>query len=234
MISTWSYSRLKIFESCPYHAYLEYAEKRPIPPTVNKTAADRGTRVHEQCEKWIRGEEVTDFHKLLEKKSDILDEYKEAFTQSLVEVEEDWGFTSDWQPCGFFDDNVWGRMKLDVFYRPTPEYGIPIDWKTGKAFGNEMYHTQQGQAYAIGCFARYPELEFAEVQFHYLDQNCKPLTRKYTREKAEKLQLSLDKRARRMTEATEFPAKPNKINCRWCPYSPNNGGDSSCPWGVEV
>jgi hypothetical protein len=83
---------------------------------------------------------------------------------------------------------------------------------------------------------RFPQLDEVTTSFVYVDQaECGPPTKRtYSREKAMMFFKALNDRALAVTTATIFKAKPNKINCRWCPYGPNNKGDRSCPWGVEV
>lgn len=233
-ITAWSFSRLKDFEKCPYQAYLKYVEKMPT-DHMDRTAADRGTAIHYEAELYVKGQgPLTDN---LDKFTDYFDGLRMEFDAGTVEIEEDWAFDIDWQVTGWFDDNAWARMKLDNFRHVGWEDGelvaaIATDYKTGKKFGNEVTHGQQGQVYALGAFMRYETLEHVEVEFIYLDQGPKHSTkRKYSREKAMKFLPVWDKRARAMTEATDFPPKPNKITCMWCPFGPQNG-DGSCDWGV--
>ena len=82
----------------------------------------------------------------------------------------------------------------------------------------------------MGTFLKYPTVEVANVELVYLDQGT--VTKKtYTREKAMKFLPSWNSRAKKMTTAEDFPPKPNKMVCMYCPFGPQNG-DSSCEWGV--
>lgn len=109
-----------------------------------------------------------------------------------------------------------------------------VTHNTGKKFGNELKHNQQGMGYAIAAFARYPELEFVEVQFAYLDKNDE-LRGSYTRRQAELLQPGLTLRADKMTTATEFEPKPSFHACRWCPHAKVQEGydEPACKWAHE-
>ena len=40
---------------------------------------------------------------------------KDEYDAGTVVVEEDWGFTAEWEITGWWDDDVWCRMKLDNF-----------------------------------------------------------------------------------------------------------------------
>jgi len=231
-ITSWSFSRLKDFEACPLKAYVKYVEKRP--DTMDKTAADRGTMIHDACEKFVRGEGefIAEMHRF----RDYFAELKPKYEAGDVELEENWGFTLDWEITGWWDDDIWCRMKLDNFTvderdeRGHVIVATPTDYKSGKKYGNEVTHSQQGQLYALGSFLRYPTLEVANVELIYLDQG-QTTKRTYTREKIMCFFKHWNDRGKRMTEAEDFPPKPNKITCMWCPFGPQHG-DKSCEWGV--
>lgn len=231
-ITTWSFSRLKDYEKCPLMAYNKYVEKKPQ-DHMDMTAADRGTKIHLEAELFVKGEGP--FTENLAKFADYFSGLKDEFEAGTVELEENWGFNQDWEATGWWSDDVWCRMKLDNCRHTGWEDGelvsaVSTDYKTGKKFGNEVSHGQQGQIYAVGTFLRYSTLQFLDVEFIYLD-HAQTTKRSYSREKAMKLLPSWDKRAKSMTEATDFPPKPNKITCMWCPFGPQNG-DASCEWGV--
>jgi len=101
---------------------------------------------------------------------------------------------------------------------------MAITHNTGQKFGNELKHNQQGMTYTIGAFMRYPELQFIETRFVYLDQKDAPLSNSYTRERAMLLTPMINKRANRMTTAVNFPPKPSMHACRWCPHAKTQEG----------
>lgn len=236
-ISAWSFSRLvEDYEACPYKAYQLYIVKRPKPPRDDVESEQRrlrGIAVHEASENYIRGI-TADLIPELATRADKFNEYRAYFEEGKAVVEQEWAFTRDWEPTGWFDKDCWHRAKLDVFVN-LGNVGIVDDVKTGKKFGNEIKHAQQGQLYGIDVFMRYPDIDKIKVRFTYVDQPPKQDTeRVYDRATLMRLLPTWNKRALKMTTATEFPAKPSKIACRFCPYGPNNGGDNSCPVGVEV
>jgi len=232
-ITAWSFSRLKDFEQCPLKAYKKYVEKASQ-DHMDMTAADRGTRVHSDCEAFVIGDGP--LTKEMGKFRDYFVALREEYTGGDVIIEQNWGFDINWQVTGWFDRDVWCRMKLDNFRIVAqntigePIAGVPTDYKTGKKYGNEVTHGQQGQIYAVGSFLRYPTLETVDVELVYLDQG-QITKRTYTREKAMKFLPTWTKRGLAMTEATDYPPKPNKMTCMWCPFGPQHG-DGSCEWGV--
>jgi len=228
-ITTWSFSRLKDFESCPLKAYLKFVERRSD-DHMNKDALNRGIMVHTACENFVQGK--GDFIKEMAKFRDYFAMLKDEYEAGDVKIEEDWGFNKDWGITGWWDDDVWCRMKLDNFRVMDKEFtaGTATDYKTGKKFGNEVSHSQQGILYALGSFLRFPTLESCDVELLYLDHGL-TTKKNYTRETAMKFLPMWTSRAMKMTEATDYPPKPNKMTCMWCPFGPQNG-DSSCEWGV--
>ena len=227
-VPTWSFSRLMQYENCPYSVYLKSVMKCPDPSGI---AAERGSLVHEVIENYIQCETDSLVPVMLPgmKKIDLapftplIQKLRDDFSTGTVEVEGDWGFTRAWEPTDFFGPDAWGRMKLDAidFEGVLPAEAtsaVAHDWKTGRKFGNELKHNQQGMVYAIGAFMRYPNLQFIETQFSYLDEKD-VLRNKYSRERAMLLKPMIDKRTNRMTTATEFPPKPSLQACKWCPHA---------------
>lgn len=109
-----------------------------------------------------------------------------------------------------------------------------VTHNTGRKFGNEMKHNQQGMGYSIAAFKRYPQLEYIDVKFAYLDKNDE-LKGSYTRQQAELLTPGLTERADRMTTCTNFEPKPSFFACRWCPHAKVQEGrdEPACKYADE-
>lgn len=229
-VGAWSMSRLFDYENCPHAVYLSKVEKMPTP---SGPAAERGTQIHNHIEGYIQAEHA-DVIKEMQGFQKLIDHLREGFADGRVEVEGDWAFDRSWTPTAWAAPNAWGRFKLDALEHQSDTSAKVIDWKTGKKFGNELKHNQQGMGYAIAAFARYPQLEFVEVQFAYLDKNDE-LRGSYTRRQAELLRPGLTERADKMTTATEFEPKPSFHACRWCPHAKVQEGrdEPACKWAHE-
>lgn len=230
-VPTWSFSRLLDYEDCPYKVYLKSVEKAPDP---SGPAAERGSLVHEHIENFIQGEHDNLLNVplkrgmkpcKLEPYAPIIERLREGWYADEVEVEGDWGFTRNWDETGFFAKDVWGRMKLDAIHFESKTSAHAFDWKTGRKFGNELKHGQQGLFYAFGAFMRYPQLEFIRTEFVYVDQNEAPLTNNYSRERAMLMRPMIEKRTNKLTTATEFPPKPSMNACRFCPHRVTQEGE---------
>lgn len=229
-VSAWSMSRLFDFESCPHSVYLAKVVKAPTP---SGAAAERGTQVHEQIEGYIQGLHA-DITKEIQTFRGLYDKLREEFAEGRVEVEGDWGFDRNWGVTRWSAKDCWARMKLDALWHQSDTSALIVDHKTGRKFGNELKHNQQGMGYAIAAFARYPELEFVEVQFAYVDK-AEELKGSYTRKQAELLRPMLTERADRMTTCTDFQPKPSFSACRWCPHKDIQEGaaEPACKYAYQ-
>jgi hypothetical protein len=214
-------------------AYLKYVERHKQPANVDTKASDRGTAIHAAVESYLKGE-AQQLDPLLAKVAEFVEHCKAANDKGLAEIEQEWAFDRDWQITGYFDENCWVRLKLDVFIRWDETLGEVIDWKSGKSYGNEVKHAQQGMLYAIAAFMRYPDMQRVRIRFVYTDEGKWEKAKEYDRGVVMRLLPGWDERARAFTDAQTWPVKPNVINCKFCWFGPNNGGNGLCPAGVEA
>jgi len=189
-------------------------------------AAARGTVIHDEAERYVKGQigELPDSLRKFEKQFKVL---RELYEEAKVETEGEWGFTRAWETTGWLSPDTWGRIKLDAFVHESETSARVIDYKTGKAFGNEIAHSQQALIYAIGSFFRFPELEIAKTEIWYLDHGT-TLEQVYTRDEAMVFMPKLHDRAITMTTAMKFPPNPSSYNCKWCSYG--KGEHPICEW----
>lgn len=220
MIKSWSFSRLQVFQECPYRARLAWVDKvpepeKPLPVGKTEHANDRGSRIHEEAENFVRGKGT--LTKELMKFQPEFERLKELFDTGVVCLEDEWAFDHDWQSVDWSDLRAWGRLKIDALIKLSAERAVVVDYKTGRKDGNEIKHAKQTQLYALVCFLRDPQLEEIHTELWYLDQNELTRTR-YTRKQAMRYLKTFDSGAKKMTSALEFKPNPNMYTCRWCPY----------------
>lgn len=225
-VPTWSFSALKRFEACAHAVYLSRVEKIK---EKDGPAAERGSMIHQQAEDFVQGK-VDELPPLLKKVEKRAVELRDRFTagKSHMTIEENWGFTTAWKPTGWTDPDTWCRQKLDVFYKDSNTSAVILDWKSGKKFGNELKHGEQGLHYAIGAFMRFPELDIIQTEFAYTDHG-EYLKKMFTRDRAMLHLPKIHERAIFMTTTTSFPPKPSKQNCKYCSY--RESGD--CDYATE-
>jgi len=233
-IKAGSYSRIQIFESCPHRAKLAYIErvKEPErPPLSNgkEYANDRGSRIHDYAEFFVRGEkgheklipELMNFQKELTHLRSIF----KTDTSRLV-MEDMWLFDNTWKSIPLTSDykDIWLRIKLDVLHlSPCGNEAIVIDYKTGKRWGNEVKHAEQTQFYALTTFLRYPKVKQVIAELWYTDQD-EIATMTFTRKQGMRFLENWNNKMLKLTTATSFPVKANMHSCRFCPFKTGSIG----------
>ena len=154
---------------------------RPLPAGKTEHANERGSRVHEAAEAYVRG--GVELLPELSRYKDPLKELQSLYKDSKVQLEEEWAMTRDWSPTAWMSEDAWCRMKLDAFVLVSKTHARVIDYKTGRIQGNEVKHTEQGQLYQLTSFLKYPDLETISVEFWYIDHGPdQDLRLHYTRE----------------------------------------------------
>lgn len=224
-ISSWSISRLQIFEQCQYRAKLQWLDK--IPDLQPKKAADRGSAIHLEAENYVQGKgELT--HNLRHFAADLT-ALKAHYDQGRVTVEEEWAFDNNW--CVSEWAKGWLRLKCDAVCHLADDHVVVIDHKTGKRFGNEIKHAIQLQLYAVCALIRYPNVEQVTCELWYIDQN-ELASFMLHRRQLKKYLTMFDKKGREFTETVNFKPNPNVVTCKYCPYHPDRQGD--CQYGKVV
>src|SRR6056300_1255053 len=129
-----SFSRLQDFEKCKLLAKLKYIDKipepeRPLPPGKTEHANDRGTRVHDAAELFVRG--GVELIPELEKFSDEFHELRDLFKKDRVQLEGEWAVDLNWSPVAWNSADAWCRMKLDALvFDEDKTHARVIDYKT--------------------------------------------------------------------------------------------------------
>lgn len=223
-IHSTSFSRLMDFEGCRYKAWLKFGERIPDPNP--STAGERGTAIHQLAEDYVRGKIATLPNELRKFEAEFVS-LRAKFKEKKVTLEDEWAFNVEWDKAEW--KSGWLRMKLDASCMLSDTHAVVIDYKTGKRFGNELKHAEQLQLYTLAVIIRYTKVQRVTAELWYLDlDELASLT--LSREEGLRYLKGFDRRFKRMTEATKFPANPNAFTCRWCPYKPT--GTGHCTVGV--
>jgi RecB family exonuclease len=282
-IISWSHSKLGDFETCKLKARLKHIDRipepeRPLPPGKTEHANDRGTRIHDNCEHYVRGlihELCPEADKHFGPQLDLL---RVLYAEGLVSLEGEWGMNHQWEPHPWKGEwqeisaeallemglthnikatalppkgrdsdiakvgkkfyiwvSPWLRLKLDALVFHDEKTATVIDYKSGRKFGNEVKHGEQLQLYQLVTFLRYPALETIYAELWYLDQpeGSNLTSIRYLRPQGLKFKSNFDRRGRKLTTNTDWPANPNRFSCKWCPYGPWEGGSGHCTVGVK-
>lgn len=215
---TWSYSKLKNYETCA---------KRHYEIDLVKSVKE------EESESLLWGNEVHKYmalrcgegRKPLPKSMEMYEPWCERVVTSAgnILVEQKLALTKDFASCGFFDPPVWFRGIGDVIKINGP-VALTLDWKTGKILEDSV----QLALTAACIFARFPEIKRVRSEFVWLKENC--TTREdFTPADMPGMWKALWPRIERLQHAhntTTYPANPNGLCRRYCPVT-------TCPYYGE-
>lgn len=216
--TAWSFSRYFDWVTCPFYAKLKHLDKIKEP---EGPALARGSKIHKLAEDYALGK----LKKLPEELARFPEEFQvlKAGKKRLM-VEQQWAFTKDWRPTGWFDPDAWVRITIDA--------GLPdaagkvlklVDYKTGQIYEHSK---QQLSLYGCGGFSMMPRLQEVRGELWYLDQG-ELVDLKFQRKDEAKLKAGWEKKVKPMFEDTTFKPKPcNK--CRFCFFRKTNKGP--CPY----
>jgi hypothetical protein len=233
MATSWSFSKLGDFTKCKKYFWLKHEQKipepeRPLPKGKTEHANDRGSRIHDNLEGYVRGNHddlCPEAEKYFGVHADFL---RVMFEEGLVELEGEWGMNKDWEIAPWA--NAWLRLKLDVLVHVGTDEAIVIDYKSGKKWGNEVKHAQQLQLYALVTALRYPHLEMITAELWYVDIG-ETTSQTFTRAQALRFKRGFDANGTAIVNCVDFPSNPNKWSCQWCMYGPHHSGH--CAEGVR-
>lgn len=210
---TWSYSRLKNFESCPKrHWHCDIAKDVK---EEESEALTWGNEVHKALAQRI--EKGTP----LPKPMAMYESWcaKILATPGAIRVEQRLAITKEFAVTGFFDRDVWFRGVGDVIKVSGP-VALVADWKTGKI----LEDSQQLALTAACIFAAEPEVQAVRSEFIWLKEDAQT-SQVFKRSEMAPMWSNLWPRIVALENAynlTQYPAKPGFLCRRYCPVT-------SCP-----
>lgn len=215
---SWSYSRLKNFETCPKrHYHIDIA---------------KDVKEDDESEALLWGNEV---HKALAKRmadGTPLPPAMKQFEgwcgriltgQGKILVEQKLAITKDFGATQFFGRGAWFRGVGDVI-KLVGNVALIVDWKTGRILEDSVQLALMAQC----VFAHYPDVLRVRSEFIWLKEDAN--TRgDFSRDDMAGLWRSLWPRIELMKTAAEqmnYPPKPGGLCRRWCPVTqcPHHGG----------
>lgn len=220
-VTAWSYSRLAAYEQCPLQMYEKFIAKSI--PTDDSPAMKRGNVIHKGLADFLQGkaEGVPRDALVFPRCEQVISEIN-AFPDKVVE--QQWGYTNNWQPTAWFGADTWFRSILDVGLLYEDNTAESVDWKTGKKYGSNM---DQMKSQAIAMFGRYRSLTNVTVRLVYLDSGEEEID-EVKKHEIYSIQQGFEKRVAKMMNDTVFAPRPND-KCKWCPISRSKGG--KCAFG---
>lgn len=210
---SWSYSKIKNFETCPKRYY-----NVDVAKVFKEEESDQllyGNALHGALAKAIAGKEP--LPKPFEKMQVWVDKVRDNPTgEAVIEVEQKFAITKDYGPTGYFDNDAWYRGIGDVVKKLGPVANVK-DWKTGKIIEDGVQLALMAQC----VFAHHPEIQKIRTEFVWLKEDA--ITRAdFTREDMVGVWAGLLPRVTLLEnahKAMDFPAKSGGLCRRYCPVS---------------
>lgn len=226
-ITAWSYSRYADYKQCPLRFKLKYLDKMQEP---GSPAMQRGGDVHKEGENYLVAKRAP---------KKVPDSYK-FFAEEMEQlrglepmVEQQWGFTRQWTPTGWFGSDTWLRIVCDVVVKYDDATVDLIDFKTGRKYDT---NEEQVELFSTAPFIKWPETELVQTRLWYLDQpKDNEVLRTYARDTGvvddegrnvktfAEIRKEWEAKIVPMFKDKRFAPTPND-KCKWCNFSRAKGG----------
>lgn len=222
---SWSYTRYKAWHDCPKQYQAKFVTKTI--KDEKSPAMLRGQKIHEGVAAYIEGKapllpgagEMAKFNSLMAQLKFMDPAYRL--------IEQQWAFTSKWEPTGWFSKGpvaAWLRVVLDVAVLYPDWDAEVIDHKTGKRYDS---NEEQNELFALAVFKTEPRVQSVTTRLWYLDDGGETTAAYHKRDEAA-LTTKWEKAVAPMAAEEVFAPRPGN-QCRYCPLARSNGGD--CRFG---
>ena len=214
-----SHSSADRFFTCP-EAYRREKLVKDV-PYLETEATSWGSRVHNACETFVKGEPV-DLQALMMTDLEPVLKYLRDFPADHKAVEQEWAFNLQGQMCAFDDPAAMFGGYTD-FEAVRGNQGWVVDHKSGKR--HSKY--EQVELYALTIWLRFPEVNQINAGYLWLKErdpntflSFKTLYRATDMERIWKYRVDQYNRIKAAHDTGVFPATPgkgrSKYPCGWC------------------
>ncbi len=219
--TSWSFSRWRDYENCPRSAKFKHLDKLPEP---KGEALERGSAIHAEAEAYLktptskRAQVPTNLRPL----SAEFAKLRRGGAQAEIQL----AFSKGWKRVGYFDADVWVRIKIDALLLPeeASDPAFVIDFKTGRYRAEDEKNQMQLDLYGTSILAAYPARSLVEAQLLFTDAGLIVDAEKaYQQSKLPKLRTMWEERVEPMFNDKRFAPKPGPA-CRWCAFARSKGG----------
>lgn len=228
-VTAWSYSRLAMWEQCPFAFKCKNIDKIK---EEQSPAMARGDRIHKIAESFVMSPAAGDGY-VLPAESDLPPELRK-FARLMMElqrmpadikvVEQQWGFSKNWRATGWFGNETWLRVKIDVGVVYPDCTADMIDHKTGKKYDN---HGDQLELNSLALMCRFPQVGHVTARNWYLDSG-EEMVLEFDQSDKSDFMAKWEARVAPYFADRMFAPKPGNY-CNRCAYSRSKNGP--CKFG---
>jgi len=216
----WSFSSLTTGEKCMASIYFQKIMK--ISDNLdNVKVIVEGKKQHQLLEDYIKdlkaGKPAT-FPEGAKKIKDKMDKVLEEYSLDKISPEKKYAFTKDFEKeVDFFAKDVWMRGIADLIAIDGKK-AVIVDYKNSKKSPyNNLKYMSQLQLYSLIIFMTNPEVESVNASI-WLLKDGNSVNQIHYRKKLPFYLQNYVERGNKFFNATEFPAKSSKSNCKFCFY----------------
>jgi len=240
----WTISKFHQWRKCGLQYALEHEPEKVLdrfpgwklsrlPKREEGPALLRGTEIHEMLDVFLQTgippEEMHPQFPIFDRWGNEMFDLLESISGAKAGGSEVlWSFDDEWyavEPGA----TVWHRQKLDAWHFDGETIDV-IDYKSGRYYDT---HPEAMEVYGLGAMAKF-DAERAVTALWYVDQpksKDNPLVKEFIREEdGPRLERRWSKRAEEFRQDTQYKAKPDRFNCRYCAFNAKKGGP--CQKGV--
>ena len=205
----WSFTAMKLFETCPRKYHAEKVEK--LYPFEETEQIRYGNEVHKAAEKYVRDDEPLGPHKQFKP---LLDTLKAM--PGDKHCEEKMALTREKKPTKYFGKDVWlrGASDLTIIHEGTAKV---VDYKTGSA---KYPDKEQLELMALMTWEYYPDVERVKGALVFMLHDVVPKANYSRSEDYDRLWNKWDGKYELLARAHEedaWPPKPNGLCRNYCP-----------------
>jgi hypothetical protein len=215
---TWSYSKLKNYETCPRRYKAIDVDKSIEQP--RSEALERGEELHEAMRNRVQGTTPLPPHLI------YMEPWAEKLTRVLhpfqiIQCELKLSNDREGKPTGYYDKRTWFRSKIDYLRIvpspvPTEDFAHVVDYKTGKP--PKVWDGTQLMLNAWQIFQSYKSVQKIRVDYLWTEYND-TTHETYAREAIPGHMINLLPRVMEMEAAHKtdtFPPKPGGLCFEYC------------------
>lgn len=222
-LTSWSYSRWDKHHTCPLMFKLEVLDGRKQPENAGMA---KGQTMHKAIANFLTQYAATGEGTVPPEAGKASGLVQELTQLDNKVIEQQWGYTRQWQPTGWFANDTWLRSVLDVAVLYDDLTAEALDWKSGKPRGT---HDDQMELFAVSLLVRYPAATHVTTRLVYTDFEKQEFG-EYPRADLPKLIEKWERNVRPMFEDTTYLPRPGE-HCRFCSFSRSATGGKDCRYG---
>lgn len=247
----WSFSKYKSLKKCPFQFYMKYLAKLKVPETLliqsDPVSANVGKAAHAILEDIVVGKDMTKTYDKVKKEyvgSNQLSEESwekvkaleynilkfkervEAFNLKTpvkrIFTEIRMGLNKDYEPTGFFSEDVWIRGVIDLVLMLECGDAVILDHKTGGGQGSVRVYEEQLDWYKFLLHLGVTRVTGAQTGIHFIGEGEIKMASFSSSESIEghiknSIEMSLEGAVDALVQIGYFKHVRGSY-CKWCEY----------------